>query len=328
MFDMLKTQKVVVQENTERALRPSTLEDYIGQEELKQKLKIAIEAAKERTEALDHILLTGPPGLGKSSFASVIAKECDSRCYLIHAPAVKSEADLLEVLMKVQPRDVVFLDECQSLSAKVQENIYNAMEDYKVSMKMGNKQLQEMPVNPFCLIGATTHPGKMTQPFRDRFGIHYSMQFYDVDELATIVKVNSKKLEVGLDPEDETSLNIAKRSRGTPRVANRLLRRCRDYAQLNNNNIITNNMVDETMSLEGIDENGFTQLDRTYIEKLFSVYKCGPCGIQPIDASCGEDTTTISEFIEPFLIRQEIIARTQRGRVLTPKGADYIRNNI
>lgn len=314
-----------VEETVNRALRPEDFDSYIGQGDLTKKLKICIEAANEREEPVDHILLSGPPGLGKTTIAQIVAKTSGTKYKQIAAPALKNTVDILDILTKLEPRDILFLDEIHALSRSIEETIYSAMEDYAVSIKLGNKEITQISVNPFCLVGATTHPGKMSQPMRDRFGISYNMQFYSDEELAQIVAANIAKLDLRCESE-QAILNIASRSRGTPRTANRLLRRVRDYAQLKNNNIVDNDVVNKALEIEGVDPQGLLDSDKKYISTIYRVYACGPVGVSAMAATMGEDPSTVSEFIEPFLVRKEYIARTKSGRVLTKKGMDAIRN--
>jgi Holliday junction DNA helicase RuvB len=310
-------------EKIDRALRPKCFDDYIGQADLLKKLEICIEAAKNRKDPLDHILLSGPPGLGKTTIGNIIAEEYGCKCKIVNAPSISSVGDLIELLHKQNKNDILFIDEIHRLSNKIGEVLYPAMEDYKLDMKLGNKEVVSIKIKPFCLIGATTHPGLMPQPLRDRFGISYNMQFYENDELAKIIEANASKLNLNI--KDKTVyINIAKRSRGIPRLANRLLRRVRDYAEVNNDGIVNNNTVNLAASLEGIDENGFSKADISYMDILFGIYNCGPVGVQAISSSIGEDKSTVEEYIEPFLVREGMIARTKQGRILTAKGMEYV----
>ncbi|TXT66040.1 MAG: Holliday junction ATP-dependent DNA helicase RuvB [Promethearchaeota archaeon] len=303
---------------SQNILRPQSFNDYIGQSELVDKLKIAIKASRERGDALDHILLTGPPGLGKSSLAKVISKECGTNYREVAAPSIRSTADVIGILKQVEDCGVLFLDECHGLNIRVEETLYTAMEDFAISVKINNNSIVNIPVSNFCLIGATTSPGKMSGPFRDRFGIQHTMQFYIVEELSHIVKANMIKLNLNYD---ESVVNdIAKRSRGTPRIVNRLLRRIRDYAQLNNNNYVDKNIVNKALDLEGVDKDGLTKIDKRYIEKIWNVFAGGPAGINAIASSCGDDKTTLEESVEPYLVRIGLISRTSKGRMLTNQG--------
>jgi Holliday junction DNA helicase RuvB len=311
------------QESIDRALRPESFQDYVGQADLIKKLTVSIQAANERNDPLDHTLLFGPPGLGKTTIALIIAKEAGVNCKTVAAPAVKKPADLIEILCKIKERDVLFIDEIHRLDNKVEENLYTAMEDYKIGVRLKNGEIINVAVKPFCLIGATTVPGKMQAPLRDRFGIIYTMHLYTEEELITIIRANAEKLKLRVI-EDGCLGDLAQRSRGTPRTANRLLRRVRDYAQINNNNIVDSQIVKEAMELEGVDEAGLTPIDYKYLLVLWNVYKGGPVGIQAIAATLGQDRSTIEDYIEPYLVRLELVARTQGGRMLTPKGMEYV----
>ncbi len=309
----------------DRALRPESFKDYIGQKDLINKLDICIEAAIQRNEPMDHILLFGPPGLGKTTIANIISKESFSGFRSVNAPSIKSTADLLEILTKLKNRDVLFIDEIHSLDKRIAELLYSAMEDFKVEIKLGNKEIVPIRIQPFCLIGATTAPGKISPPLRDRFGIIYTMQFYAPEELAVIVEANANKLKLEVT-EPDALINLANRSRGTPRIANRLLRRVRDFAQVKNNNVLNNDCVNEAMALEGIDDIGISEADRKYLQAIYKVYNCGPVGVEAISATMGEDRSTVEGFIEPFLVRQQFIARSKSGRLLTGKGMEYYVN--
>lgn len=307
----------------DRALRPQSFEDYVGQEELKGRLAIAIEAAKERDEPTDHILLYGPAGLGKTTIANIIAKEAEANCKTVVATSIKSQSDIIELLTKLQHRDILFLDEIHALDRKVEETLYSAMEDYKINVKMGNKQIVSINTHPFCLIGATTMPGRLSPPLRDRFGIVYTMQPYTDSELEFIISANCNKLKLDVN-DDESIINLAKRCRGVPRIANRLLRRVRDYAQIKNNNQVTEDVVEASMDLEGVDENGLNNIDHKFLYVMLNVYNGGPVGVQAVAATMGVDRTTIEDYIEPYLVRKEMIVRSKQGRMLTQKGMDYV----
>ncbi len=316
-----------ISQKLNRALRPESFDEYIGQKGLIEKVKIAIQAANERDEPLAHILLFSGPGLGKSTMGQLIAKECDAGFKSITATSIRSVSDLLDILCKLEHKDVFFLDEIHALSNNFEESIYSAIEDFHVDVKLGNSEIARIDIEPFCLVGATTQPGKISSPLRDRFGIMYSMEYYSDEELHEILCNNVSKLNLQIDDTDALR-NISCRSRGIPRIANRLLHRVRDFAQVKNNKIITNDIVNQALELEGIDGMGLTLSDIRYLVTLFKVYGAGPCGVGPISASSGEDEETIREYIEPYLVRMKFIARTSRGRVLTGNGMKYLLKNI
>lgn len=323
---MLELDKLVGSENEDeinRALRPRCLKDYVGQNLLKEKLLVAIQAAKERKDPVPHILLIGPPGLGKTTLANIIGKEYESSVASIMGPSVKSVADILELLKKLDHGGILFIDEVHSLDRKVEETLYSAMEDNQISVKIADNQLVKIKVNPFCLIGATTLPGKMTAPLRDRFDMQYTMQFYEDEELATIIAANAAKLGMKIS-DTESITDLAKRSRGTPRIANRLLKRVRDYAQVKNNNVVNKHVVRDSMNLEGIDENGLNSGDVKYLKTVFETFKGGPVGLDSISAAIQEDKNNVALFIEPFLMRKNLIIKDKRGRSISDQGLEYL----
>lgn len=316
-------QKLESNDEYKNVFRPSHISEFIGNRKLVDKLGIAIVAAKEREEPIDHMLLTGGPGLGKTTIANLIAKEYGSEFYSLNAAALTKPQDFIEHLVQIEDNSVIFLDECHSISPKLAENLYTAMEDFKITIKLGNKHTTELNTKRFCLIGATTHPGKMPEPLRDRFGIQYTMQYYTDEEIEKIVSNNFIKL--GLKCEDDESIPyISRCSRGIPRIANKLTRRVRDYAQIHNKNIVNIDIVKKTLAKEEIDANGLTSLDKQYLRTLLIEYRAGPCGPKSIATSIGQDTTTITESVEPFLIRKKYIALTPRGRILTNKGVRFL----
>lgn len=307
-----------------KSLRPSNLDGFIGQVSLIEKLKLAMEAAKKRKEPVDHILLAGPPGLGKTSIAYILSNQSEHKPTIVSAPMITKVADLLEILTKLEPNSVLFVDEFHRFNIKVEEFLHSAMEDFHVHIKRKDAQVT-IPISPFSLIGATTQAGKIASPVRDRFGIVHTMKFYEVDELTQIIEANADKIKVKIG--DKVSVgSIAMRSRGTPRIANRLLRRVRDYAQVYNNNKIDSKIVDKSLELEGIDKFGLTELDRDYLRVLVDVYLGGPVGVEALAASIGEDKNTVAEQVEPYLMRVGFLARTKRGRELTQPGEDYVQS--
>jgi Holliday junction DNA helicase RuvB len=326
LLGLLDTKLEKDDKKIDRALRPQTFDDYIGQAELIKKLKVAIEAANQREEAVDHMLFTGGPGLGKTTIASILASECKAGFRSVMGPSIKNVADMLSILSKLKKRDILFIDECHRIDKRAEECLYTAMEDYSIDVKLKNDEIMKIPIQPFCLVGATSLPGKMSAPLRDRFGISYHMEYYNVQELAIIISANARKLDIKIE-EDDAIINMASRSRGIPRIANRVLRRVRDYSQVKNNNVVNNEVVDEALKLEGIDKLGLTESDRKYISVLFHTYNCGPCGAAALAASIGEDISTVVEFIEPYLVRIGFIARQKTGRVLTGEGMRYVLEN-
>lgn len=323
---MLELDRLVGSENEDeinRALRPRCLKDYVGQNLLKEKLLVAIQAAKERKDPVPHILLIGPPGLGKTTLANIIGKEYESNVASIMGPSIKSVADILELLKKLDHGGILFIDEVHSLDRKVEETLYSAMEDNQISVKIADNQIVKIKVNPFCLIGATTLPGKMTAPLRDRFDMQYTMQFYEDEELATIIAANAVKLGMKIS-DTESITDLAKRSRGTPRIANRLLKRVRDYAQVKNNNVVNKHVVQDSMNLEGIDENGLNSGDVKYLKTVFETFKGGPVGLDSISAAIQEDKNNVAFFIEPFLMRKNLIIKDKRGRSISDQGLEYL----
>jgi Holliday junction DNA helicase RuvB len=314
------------EEGLDRALRPKTFDNYVGQSDLIKKLKIAIRAANDRNEPLDSVLLIGGPGLGKTTIANIIANESNCNCQATVATAIKSQADIIELLCKIEERDILFIDEIHALDKQIEETLYSALEDYKISIKVNDK-IVNVNLAPFCMIGATTLPGKMQAPLRDRFGITHALQLYTIEELSLIIKANINKLNLSCNSGDAIE-NIAKRSRGIPRVANKLLRRVRDFAQLFNNNRVTEDVVNQSMDLEGVDEQGLTISDYKYLQVLRDTYSNRPVGIQALSATLGQDRVTLENFIEPYLVQLELVARTQNGRELTKKGVEYATEKI
>ena len=310
----------------DRALRPNTLDEMVGQADFKERIKIAIQAAKEREEPIPHILLTGPAGYGKTTLSNVITNDYGSKMNVFNSSGIKTIADLIDALKSVKRNGIIFLDEIHAINKALQTSLLNCLEDFKLTIKLINKQTITIDVNPFTMIGATTEVGKLCQPFIDRFDISYNMQPYNDDELFTIVKANVVKLELDYDS-DETLMKIAQRSRGVPRMANRLLRRVRDYSQVNTENVITSESVDYALSLEGIDSDGFTDLDIQYMKILYKVFGAGPAGKDSIASCLNEDPKTVENVIEPFLVRKGYVTRSKNGRVLTKDGVDWILTN-
>lgn len=307
------------EEQAELSLRPQTLADYIGQAKLKTKLEVYIQAAKQRQEALDHVLLYGPPGLGKTTLAMVIANEMGVSIKTSSGPAIEKPGDLVAMLNDLQAGDVLFIDEIHRLPKVVEEMLYSAMEDYYIDIVVGEGPTAHpvhFPLPPFTLIGATTRAGALSAPLRDRFGIVEHMDYYTPAELNQIINRSARIFNSQIDPEGAKELAL--RSRGTPRIANRLLRRVRDFAEVDGQSAITNEVVTKALKLLRVDDAGLDAIDRKILTTMINYYHGGPVGIKTIAANIGEETDTIEEMYEPYLLQIGFIARTPRGRVVTP----------
>ena len=302
----------------ENHLRPQLLEDYIGQQKAKEMLKIYIEAAKARNEALDHILFYGPPGLGKTTLAGIIANEMNVNMKITSGPAIEKPGEMAAILNNLQEGDVLFVDEIHRLNRQVEEVLYPAMEDYAIDIMIGkgaSARSIRLDLPKFTLVGATTRAGMLTAPLRDRFGVVTRMEYYTIEELKTIILRSAKVLDVGID--ENGAYAMARRSRGTPRLANRLLKRVRDFAQVKYDGYITEEVANYALDLLDVDKEGLDQTDRGILLTMIEKFGGGPVGLETLAASIGEDSGTIEDVYEPYLLKNGFIQRTPRGRVVT-----------
>ena len=319
--DRILTDKELSEDNVQKSLRPKTFNEYIGQKLLKEKMSIFIQAAQSRNEAMDHILLYGPPGLGKTTLAGVIANEMGVHLKITTGPVLEKAGDLAAILTSLEENDILFIDEIHRLNTSVEEILYPAMEDGELDILIGkgpSARSIRIELPKFTLIGATTKAGQLSTPLRDRFGVTHKMEYYNIDELKEILIRGISIL--GIKAEENGIEEIAMRSRGTPRIANRLLKRARDYAEIKGKGILNQESVQGVLNLLGIDEKGLDELDRSILKSIIVNYDGGPVGIETLSLLLGEDKRTIEEVYEPYLVKIGFIKRTQRGRVVTSLG--------
>ena len=305
-------------------LRPRSLDEFIGQDDFKRRLRVFVEAARSRNEALDHVLLSGPPGLGKTTLAHILSRELNSEIIVTAGPILERQGDLASILTRLGKGDILFIDEIHRMNRAVEEILYSAMEDFKLDIMLGkgpSAQSIRIDVQPFTLVGATTRTGLLTSPLRDRFGIMHNLEFYGDDELFKIINRSAGVLDVPID--GDGAAELATRSRGTPRIANRLLRRVRDFAQVEGDGKISRKVANDALELLGIDEKGLQPADRRLMTLLIERYRDYPVGLKTLSVSLGEEADTIAEVYEPYLIKIGFIARTPRGRVATPQALEY-----
>ena len=325
---ILSEEKVDIEDFTDEEIRPSLLSEYIGQKDVKENIKVFIEAAKIRGESLDHVLLYGPPGLGKTTLAYIIANELGSSIKTASGPSIEKAGDLAAILSSLEPGDVLFIDEIHRMPSYIEEILYPAMEDFTLDIIIGsegNSKNIKINLPPFTLVGATTRAGDLTSPLRDRFGIISKLKYYEVEELQEIIKRTSRVLEMPI--EDDAAYELASRSRGTPRIANRLFKRVRDFALVEGNGVIDVEITKKALNRLKVDQDGLDETDHQLLRGIIEKFNGGPVGIESIASVIGEETTTIEDVYEPYLLQNGYLKRTPRGRVVTEKAYRHLNLN-
>lgn len=323
-MERVMSQDEMIQDE-DASLRPQRLDEYIGQKDLKENLKIFLTAAKQRNESLDHVLLYGPPGLGKTTLSYILAREMGTNIKTTSGPSIEKGGDLAAILSQLEAGDVLFIDEIHRLSKAVEEILYPAMEDYCIDIVVGKEsgvRSIRLDLPPFTLVGATTRAGDLSAPLRDRFGIVSQLNYYDIKDLSSIVDRTSRVMENEIEP--EAIIEIAKRSRGTPRIANRLFRRVRDFAQVMNNGIISLEIAQMALNRLKVDELGLDNVDHKYLKGIIERFKGGPVGLEALSASIGEESMNLEDVYEPYLLQIGFINRTPRGRIATEKAYEHL----